>query len=140
MEQLIDLLELDKMTSDGVIYPTAVVAKAVAAFEERIKKDGGVLGECSPPQNTQYAETPDVRYQSIDTNRVSHIVRHVWIDNKLLKCKVKLLGRYAEILDLMTLSFHGIPRAVGTMEGSDTQKVCTDYTLITVDLSLNDLK
>ena len=140
MEQLIDLLYLDELDPSGVIYPTAVVARAVQEIEERIKKSDGILGECSIPMNTNFNTTPDLRYQSIDMGRVSHIVRHVWIEKKRLKCKVKLLGQYAQIRELMPVSFEGVPRAIGAVEGSDKEKVCTEYTLITVDLSMTELE
>ena len=140
MEQLIDLLYLDELDPSGVIYPTEVVARAVKEMEERIKKTDGILGECSIPTGTNFYATPDARYQSIDMGRVSHIVRHVWIEKKRLKCKVKLLGRYAQIRELMPVAFEGIPRAIGAVEGSGKGKVCTEYTLITVDLSMTELE
>lgn len=129
MEKLLELMRLDEPDNQGIVYPTAVVAKAIAVFEDRIKSTNGVLGECSPPLS-------DARHGYIDLSRVSHIVQHVWIDKKILKCKVKLLGQYAQIEDITTLDFDGIPRAVGVLEG---QKVCTEYTLVTIDLSLTEL-
>ena len=48
MEQLIDLLYLDVIVASGVIYPTVVVQRAVQEFEERIKKNDGVLWESMP--------------------------------------------------------------------------------------------
>jgi hypothetical protein len=140
MEQLIDLLYLDELDPSGVIYPTDVVALAVQKIEERIKKTNGILGECGIPVGTSFDRSPDIRYQSIDMGRVSHIVRHVWIEKKRLKCKVKLLGQYAEIRELMPVSFEGIPRAIGVVEGKGKEKVCTEYTLITVDLAMTELE
>lgn len=136
MEQLIDLLYLDEPGPNGIIYPTAVVQVAVTEFEERIKNSGGILGECSIPAETQLDKEPTDRYTSIDLGRVSHIVLHMWIDKRTLKCKVKLLGKYAQITDLLPLTFEGIPRATGHIEN----KVCTLYSLITVDLALIDTK
>ena len=140
MEQLIDLMYLDELDPSGVIYPTEVVARAVQEIEKRINKTDGILGECSIPVGTDFYATPDIRYQSIDMGRVSHIVRHVWIEKKRLKCKVKLLGQYAQIRELMPVSFAGVPRAIGAVEGKGKEKVCTEYTLITVDLAMTELE
>lgn len=140
MEQLIDLLRIDELDEVGVIYPAALMRKAVADFEERINLTEGVLGECSPPVGAQFDNSPDMRYMSIDMGRVSHIVRHVWIEQNWMKCKVKLLGQYAEIRNLMPVTFDGIARASGLVEGVPGELVCTAYTLITVDLSMKELK
>ena len=129
MEKLLELMRLDEPDKLGTVYPTAVVATGIAEFEERIKTSNGILGECSPPSS-------DARYGYIDLSRVSHIVQHIWIDKKILKCKVKLLGQYAQIADITNAEFEGVPRAVGFLEG---QKVCTEYTLITIDLSLTEI-
>ncbi len=140
MEQLIDLLYLDELDPSGVIYPSAVVARAVEKIVERINKTDGILGECGIPVGTSFDRSPDERYQSIDMGRVSHIVRHVWIEKKRLKCKVKLLGQYAQIRELMPVTFEGIPRAIGAIEGKGKERVCTEYNLITVDLAMTDLE
>lgn len=141
MEQLIDLLYLDqRLESTGVIYPTAVILRAVQDFEDRIKSSGGILGECSMPTGTDMEQEPSLRYTSIDMGRVSHIVQHAWVENNLLKCKVKLLGQYAQIAELMPVEYEGIPRATGAVEGNPRDRVCTEYTLITVDLSLTEIK
>lgn len=118
----------------GIIYPTSVVSKAVEQIENRIKEStetGGVLGECSAPPDYDASRGVNARYLSIDLARVSHIVRHVWIEKKTLICKIKLLGKYAEMAKLLDISFNGSIRATGIVEG---EKVCTDYTIITIDL------
>lgn len=136
MEQLIQLLRLDEPDLDGNIYPQAVVNSAVQKFEERIQKYNGVMGECSIPNDLQMAQNPDVRFVSIDLGRVSHIVRHVWIENKTLMCKIKLLGKYAQLAELMDVEFLAVPRAGGEMDGVKGRLVCTNYSLVTVDLVL----
>jgi len=135
MEKLLELMRLDEPDNQGIVYPTAVVAKAIAEFEDRIKSTNGVMGECNPP-STNSSTGVDPRHGTIDLSRVSHIVQHIWIEKKILKCKVKLLGHYAQIENIMNLEFEGVPRAIGVLEG---HKVCTDYTLITVDLSLMEI-
>ena len=140
MEQLIDLIRLEEFDSAGVLYPTAVIQRAVNEFETRIALTDGILGECSIPTGAQFDNSPDTRYLSVDMGRVSHIVRHVWIEHKQLKCKIKLLGQYAQMCELMPIAFDGIARASGIVEGSPGELVCTDYSLITVDLSMNELK
>jgi len=134
MEQLIELMRLEEPHEiTGVIYPTGVVLKAVEQFEARIKESpesGGILGECSPPAYDP-ARGLDTRYRSIDLVRASHIVRHLWVEKKTLICKVKLLGKYAEMAKYLDINFDGLPRATGVIEG---ENVCTDYTIITIDL------
>jgi hypothetical protein len=76
---------------------------------------------------------------SIDLGRVSHIVKHMWIEKRRMVCKVKLLGKYAEIAKHMDIEFMGVPRAVGVIEGKAPERVCTKYDIITVDLALPDM-
>ena len=139
MEQLIELMRLDEMQPNtGTIYPVAVVAKGVQVIEKRIQDYQGVLGECSPPSvNSITSIAADYRYGCIDLSRVSHIVKHVWIDKKTLMCKIRLLGKYAELSKEMNMEFGAAVRATGLVEES---KVCTAYTLITIDLLMPELE
>jgi len=139
MEQLIELMRLDEPCPNGTIYPTAVVAKGVKDIEDRIALTNGVLGECNPPAAKAGSVEITKRFTRIDMARVSHIVQHVWIDNKTLMCKIKLLGKYAEISHHMDITFGGIPRSTGLLEG-DNSNVCTEYSMITVDLALPELE
>ena len=137
MEQLIQLLYLDTPVNNGIIYPTGVIEAACLEFEERIKPRGGVLGECGIPTDINWDGDPPARYMEIDLTRASHIVRHVWVENQTLNCKVQLLSKYAEISQELNVDFLGIPRSTGVVdEGS---KMCTKYTLITVDLAVPEL-
>ncbi len=139
MEQLIELMRLDEpQPSTGTIYPVAVVAKGILVIEKRIQDYQGVLGECSPPPtNSATSIAADYRYGCIDLSRVSHIVKHVWIDRKTLMCKVRLLGKYAEMAKEMNMEFGAAVRATGLIE---ERKVCTAYTLITIDLLMPELE
>ncbi len=139
MEQLIQLLYLDELDPSGILYPSPVVVNAVGEFEKLIQKYDGVLGECSVPDGVNWDGEPDLRYMTIDLGRVSHIVKHVWIEKRKMMCKVKLLGKYAEIAKLMNLEFKGVPRATGVIEGKEPERVCTKYDIITVDLALTVL-
>ena len=136
MEQLIDLMPLDCIHENGAFYPFAVVSDAVDEFNKRIEPRNGALGECTIPILTNWQGPPEARYLQVDLSRASHIVRHVWIDDFILKCKVTLLGQYAEMAREMDFHFLGVPRATG-VTGDDG--VCTKYTLITVDLALPEL-
>lgn len=135
MEQLIQIMRLDEPDEIGIIYPTLVVKDAVQNIEERIQHADGVLGECSPPPRDEIDES-DSRLVSIDLARTSHIVKHLWIEDRTLMCKVKLLGKYADIAKHMNVEFHGVPRATGIIDGKEPDRVCTKYTIITIDLAL----
>jgi len=137
MEQLIQLLYLDAPDPNGLIYPTNVVEDACTEFTDRIKKRGGMLGECGIPTDINWDNDPPARYMEIDLVRASHIVRHVWIEDHTLNCKVQLLSKYAEIAQELNIDFLGVPRATGAFE--ESSKMCTKYTLITVDLALPEL-
>jgi hypothetical protein len=137
MEQLIQLLYLDVPDPNGNIYPTNVVEDACTEFNSRIKKRGGMLGECGIPIDVDWNNDPSGRYMEIDLVRASHIVRHVWVKDHELQCKVQLLSKYAEIAKELDVDFLGVPRATGSFE--EGSKTCTNYTLITVDLVLPEL-
>ncbi len=131
MEQIVELLVVDKPDHSGVTYPLSVVEDAVNDFNKRIEAKGGILGECGIPQDI---DPEGRRLLEIDLPRASHIVRHVWINNAVVCAKVFLLGKYAEIADQLNLNFLAIPRAYGDING--VKKLCTKYTLITVDIIL----
>jgi hypothetical protein len=137
MEQLIQLLPLDVPDPNGIIYPTNVVEDACTEFNNRIKKRGGMLGECGIPPDISWDNDPPARYMEIDLVRASHIVRYVWVEDHTLQCKVQLLSKYAEIAQELDVDFLGVPRATGAFE--EGSKTCTKYTLITVDLALPEL-
>ena len=138
MEQLMQILLLDTPDANGVIYPTGVIETACFEFEKRLKEGrGGILGECGIPTGINWDGDPSGRYMEIDLSRASHIVRHVWVEDGKLNCKVQLLSKYAEIADLLNVDFYGIPRSTGAFEAGS--KVCSTYTLITVDLALPEL-
>ncbi len=135
MEQLIDLMPLDCYHENGAFYPLIVVEEAVNDFNTRNPK--GMVGESSMPILIGLPEEMHMdRYTRVELSRASHIVRHFWIDDGILRCKVFLLGKYAQLAEEMDFEYYGVPRATGV---SDEQGVCSKYTLITVDLSLPDL-
>lgn len=134
MEQLISLLPIDVCTDSKHIYPRTIIEEAIKEFNGRVAK--GVAGECSIPPVHDWGGEPSERYGSVDLQRVSHIVKHVWIDDGWLMCKVHLLGKFAELANELDIHYQGIPRATGTMT---EEGVCTKYTLITVDLASPEL-
>lgn len=138
MEQLIPILPLDVPIRDGgPVYPTSVVEDAVHEFEKRIEGKGGQLGECGLPPDVDLSAEPSMRYYGVDLLRASHIVRHVWIDNGVLTCKVHLFSKFAEMAQLLNFDWNGIPRAVGEYDAAG--QICTKYTLITVDIDMPEI-
>jgi hypothetical protein len=133
MEQLITLMPLDVVLENGTVFTTAIVKDAVSEFNERANLTYGIFGEYAMPLTGEYSMS---RYTSIDMGRVSHIIRHMWIEHGLLMCKVHLLSKYAEIAQLMGIEYQGIPRAMGRI---DEQGICVSYALITVDLAVPKL-
>jgi len=132
MEQLVVLLEIGRPDHKNVDYPLPIIEDAINAFNKRIKRRNGMLGECGIPPDL---DSDGRRMLKIDLSRASHIVRHVWIQNNIVKAKIFLLGKYAEIAEEMNIRFLAIPRAYGEVDAKGT---CTKYTLITVDLVLPD--
>ncbi len=126
MEMLTIVMELDTPDSE-IIYPLEVVTPAVAEFSKIIRKNNdGVLGECSPPQKGSSVD----RSFSIDLQRVSHIVKHIWVDGKTVKAKLKLVGDYAELGNL-GVDFTVVPRLLGKV----TEGVAEKVQFVTLDLA-----
>ncbi len=124
MEMLTIVMELDKLDND-IIYPLEVVTPAVAEFSKIIRNnDECILGECSPPKDPTLE-----RSASIDLQRVSHIVKHISLDGKIVKAKLKLVGKYAELYNL-GVDFTVIPRLLGKI----TEGVAEKIQFITLDL------
>ncbi len=119
---------VDKPDHSGIIYPLSTVEDGIADINKRITEKAGVLGECGIPLIVDGGRS----VLSIDLVRASHIVKHVWIENAIVYAKIFLLGKYAEIADQLKIDFLGVPRAIGEING----KVCTAYTLVTVDIIL----
>ena len=136
MEQLIELMPLEVVTEAGNFYPLSIIEEASNDFNKRIEDRNGTPGECGIPPLTDFQGPPEIRYLQVDLARVSHIVRHTWIDGHTFMCKVFLLGKYAQLAQEMNFDFLGIPRATGSFDDSN---VCNKYTLITVDLALPEL-
>ena len=128
MEQIVELMVVDKPDHSGIIYPLSPVEDGIADINKRITEKAGVLGECGIPLIVDGGRS----VLSIDLVRASHIVKHVWIENAIVYAKIFLLGKYAEIADQLKIDFLGVPRAIGEING----KVCTAYTLVTVDIIL----
>jgi hypothetical protein len=132
MEQIVELMVLDTPDPAGIIYPFSVVEDGITDINRIITEKEGVLGECGVPNLSVSNGGRGVL--TIDLARASHIVKHVWIKNSVVYAKIFLLGRYAEIADRLKVDFLGIPRGVGKINGKN--KMCTEYTLITVDIIL----
>ena len=128
MEQIVELLTVDKPNHSGIIYPLSIVEDGITDINKRITEKEGGLGECGIPMIVSGGRS----VLDVDLVRSSHIVKHVWIENAIVYAKIFLLGKYAEIADQLKIDFLGVPRAIGEING----KVCTTYTLVTVDIIL----
>ena len=126
MEILTIVMELDKPDGE-ILYPSEVVTPAVVEFSKIIRKNNdGILGEWSPPEKGSTVE----RSFSIDLQRVSHIVKHIYIDGKTVKAKLKLVGKYAE-LGTFGIDFTVVPRLLGKV----TEGVAEKIQFVTLDLA-----
>lgn len=133
MEQLVIVMEADKPDHHGVIYPQELLASAVDDFLERMKvQNHSIPGECSPPPMDE--NTPPERLQQVDLERASHLVKNMWMEDKIVKAKISMVGKYAELAEA-GLEYSVIPRAFGSI-GAD--KVCSKYVLITLDLAYSE--
>jgi len=128
MEQIVELLVVDKPDPSGIIYPRSIVETGIIDINRRITEKEGVLGECGIPVIVDGGRS----VVSIDLVRASHIVKYVWIKNDIVCAKIFLLSKYAEIADQLKIDFLGVPRAIGEISG----KLCTMYNLVTVDIIL----
>jgi hypothetical protein len=89
-----------------------------------------IAGEATQPE--QQSEGSD-RWQIINPKWISHIVKHLWIENGYLLVKLKLLGRYREAAEA-GMEWNVTPRAIGIIE----KGVATSFHLITVDLAYRE--
>lgn len=130
MEMLTIVMELDKPAA-GVTYPLEVVTPAVAEFSKTIQQNGdGIIGECNSPAVLGTSDEAVERSSSIDPCHASHIVKHIWVEGKVVKAKLKLIGKYAELFDL-GVDFTVIPRLLGKVE----EGVAKHIRFITLDLA-----
>lgn len=126
MEILTIVMELDKPDGE-ILYPSEVITPAVLEFNKIIRKNNdGILGEWSPPKKGSTVE----RSFSIDLQRVSHIVKHIFIEGKTVKAKLKLVGKYAE-LGALGIDFTVVPRLLGKV----TEGVAEKIQFVTLDLA-----
>lgn len=131
MEIVKRLLPVDAPSSDGTVYPKDVVEDGVMHFVRRLEKNSEcIAGEARQPLRE---EREVDRWQIINPKWVSHIVKHLWIEDGWLLVKLKLLGRYREAAE-EGMEWDVIPRAIGRVE----KGVATAFHVITVDLAYHE--
>lgn len=126
---------LDTPDDLGVVYPSPVVLDAVREVENTIRESDieGIFGEQSPPDYDHGAGIPS-DYSVIDISRISHLVKHMWVENKTLMCKIKLMKEFVE-MEKNDYPIAGLVRATGIL---DENNVCTSFSIITVDLVISE--
>lgn len=123
MEQLVEVLKIDLPTSTGVIFPREEVVQAVEEFRNRLEaRDHVIPGEWDLPIS------PNI-YHLITPEKVSHLVQGMWIEGDVVKAKIKLLGRFAELAE-EGVQFSAIPRVLGEIKN----KQASNMRIATVDL------
>ena len=133
MEQLVALLDTSVADYNGVMFPQEVVATAVHDFNKRLQEQGTIPGEYGSPANDP--ERSDC--STILFDKVSHVVQSLWLDGTILKAKIRLIGRFAELANLVNTDFNGIPRIIGVV---DDNSVCQTCYLVTVDIAPVELQ
>lgn len=129
MEIIRRLIPLDKpCEEDGTIYPKDIVEEGVMHFVERLRTNN----ECIAGEARQPIQKGD-RWQVIDPRWVSHLVKHLWIENGHLLAKVHLLGKYKEAAEA-GMDWELVPRAFGRVEKGEA----TAFHIITVDLAYRE--
>lgn len=124
MEILVELVKVDCTDPiTGFVYPRGVVAQAIEAVEERIKRNDGILGEEMPP--------PEEVCEYINPAKASHVVKHLWIKGNTVMAKIKLVGKYND-MSHAGIQFQGFLRAFTAL--SDDKITVDNMTIVTVDL------
>lgn len=134
MEQLVIVLQVDQYSGEGVTYPRNVAVKAIESFQERLDANHEAIpGECGAPSLPKDKEdvVSAISYLTINLERASHIVKAIWLDGNVMKAKIKLIGKFAELAKA-GVEFSVIPRMVGDV---NEELVCTKMTLATLDLA-----
>ena len=129
MEIIRRLIPLDRPSEeDGTIYPKDIVEDGLMHFVQRLQDNN----ECIAGEARQPIQKDD-RWQIIDPRWVSHVVKHMWVENGWLLAKVKLIGRYREAAE-EGLEWNLVPRAFGRVD----KGVATAFHVITVDLAYRE--
>lgn len=130
MEILVELATAniaDEIT--GIVYSKDVLNRAVNRFEERIRKNSGIMGEYSIPIEEEA--------NHINFSRVSHVAQHIWMQGDVVLAKLKLLGKYADMVEKAGITFGGRMRDL--MVFDETNEKIVESIIITVDLSYEEL-
>jgi len=123
MEILLELLKTDQNEPfTGYFYPREVVVRAVDSFDKRIRANECIPGEYTPPHSDNA--------NLINFKKVSHMVKHVWLEANTVVAKVKLLGHYAEMAQA-GWHFQGFVRDFVQI---DDEKRVTLSNIVTIDL------
>jgi len=132
MEIVQRVMPLDIPSEDGTIYPKDIVEDGILHFVKRLGSNNEcIAGESKQPE--QQSDDGGDRWQIINPRWISHVVKHLWIENGYLLVKLKLLGKYREAAE-EGMEWNVTPRAVGIIE----KGVATSFHLITVDLAYRE--
>lgn len=109
---------------NGRVYPVAEIARAVEDVNGILSKGESVLGECDHPEKL-----------TINLDRVSHMITHMWMDGNLGYGKLKILptptGEIIRTLVEADVKLGVSSRGSGDV---DDQGVVSDFEIVTVDI------
>lgn len=142
MESRVQALVLDKEVEvkNNRIYPKEVMVRAVEEFDQRLKKnDGVVIGECQPP--------PDDLTLFMNMHHVSHVVKHAHIEAGSVVAIIDTVGKF-DTLDKKGIAFGGTLRTLDfNKEGKEMVgarkkgegEVVFKSVIVTVDLQYREV-
>ena len=130
MEILVELAKADVADdSTGLVYPKEVLVRSVNRFDERIVKNDGIMGEYTTPTEEEA--------NAINFSRVSHVVKHIWMEGDVVVAKLKLLGKFAEMVEKAGVTFGGRIRNLMFLDNK-TDDV-RESIIITIDLAYEEV-
>ena len=107
------------------VYPVGEIEKAVATINDQLKSGYSVLGEVDHPDDLK-----------INLDRVSHMIKHMWMEGNAGHGKLKLLPTpMGELVKAMITS--GVKLGVssrGSGQVNESSGHVSDFEIITVDI------
>lgn len=131
MEILVELAKAevaDEFT--GMVYSKDALNRAVNRFEERIRLNDGIIGEYTTPVEEEA--------HHIDFLRASHVVKHIWMAGDVVVAKLKLIGKFSDMVEKAGVTFGGRMRDLMILK-EGTQDEVVESVIITVDLRYEEI-